>query len=118
MIFRSQCLDTVQYPDAIVALQNLLSEALAICQAGDPALGAALAGFLDLDANMRPGDKPIFQNPAEARLMSYRMFVYAYSEATEIKGHELQAEKLRMCIASLSERLGGSDVSEKPQLHS
>ncbi|MEJ2118075.1 MAG: hypothetical protein P8Y36_09325 [Alphaproteobacteria bacterium] len=41
--------------------------------------------------------------------MSYRMFVYAYSEATEIKGHELQAEKLRMCIASLSERLGGSD---------
>ena len=122
MNFRSQYPDAVQYPDAIVALQNLLSEALAICQAGDPALGAALAGFLDLDAKTRPGDKPIFQSPAEARLMSYRMFVYAYSEAMEIEGHELEAEKLRMCIASLSERLGnsdgGSDISARPQLHS
>ena len=118
MIFRSQLPDTVQCPDAIASLQDLLSEALAICWAGDPALGAALAGFLDLDAKTRPGDKPIFQNPAEARLMSYRMFVYAYSEAMEIKGQELEAEKLRMCIASLSERLGGFHVDEKPQLHS
>jgi len=116
MIFRSQ------YPDDSAALQNLLSEALAVCQAGDPALGAALAGFLDLHAKARPGNKPEFQNPAEARLMSYRMFVYAYREAMEIKGQELEAEKLRMCIASLSERLGssdgGSDASARPQLHS
>jgi hypothetical protein len=111
MIFRPQG------PDAVSPLQDLLSEALAVCHAGDPTLGAALANILDLELKMRPGAKPARQNPAEARLMSFRMLIYAYHEALETEGHEVEAEKLKFCIVSLSEQLGCADAGARP-LHS
>jgi hypothetical protein len=94
------------------AFQNLLGEALALCQAADPQLGADLARLLKVERPSTVVGHAL--QPTAALRTCIRMLTYARVEAHEQVELFHWTEKLEFCIARLADRL----QPEPPRLHS
>ncbi len=101
------------------AFRNLVGEALALCLAADPKLGADMAQLLKIERpaaiQARDGLPPI-----AALSTCFRMLIYAHVEAYETLELSHWVEKLEFCIEQLAERLHPVQVhgSAGPRLHS
>jgi len=102
------------------AVWALIREALAICQAVEPDLGAVLAHFLELESEV--GQPPRWEGDEDAALVTcLRMLVYARADAQVIADRSTVLPRLELCIGCLSEHVQLAwDVSpeEAEALHS
>lgn len=85
------------------AFQNLVSEALALCQAADPQLGAELARLLRMERPPTAVGHAL--QPNAALRTCFRMLTYARVEAEERDELFHWTGKLELCIDQLTDRL-------------
>ncbi len=100
------------------AFQSLVREALALCQAADPHLGAELARLLRMERPSTAAGQAL--DSAAALRTCFRMLTYARVEANGRGELFHWTEKLDLCIEQLADRLRPEQVSGSaaPRLHS
>ena len=101
------------------AVSALIRDALAICQAVEPDLGAALADLLELEFEL--GQPPRWEGSDAAALVTcLRMLVYARADAHALAEASTFLPRLELCIGCLSEhvQLAGGYRQEAEALHS
>jgi hypothetical protein len=100
---------------AAAAVWTLIRDALAICQAVEPDLGAVLAHFLELEPEV--GEPPRWEGDDDAALATcLRMLVYARAEAQIIAERSTVLPRLELCIGCLSEHVQLAwDSSPEPE---
>ena len=106
--------------ETAAALRNLVGEALALCLAADPQLGAELARLLKMDRESAAIGACHEQHPVAALCTCFRMLSYAQVEAYETIELFHWAERLELCMEQVAERLHPAVLSGSaaPRLHS
>jgi hypothetical protein len=101
------------------AISALVRDALAICRAVEPGLGAALADLLELEFEL--GQPPRWEGSDDDALVTcLRMLVYARADAHAFAEGSTFLPRLELCIGCLSEhvQLAWGCGQEAEALHS
>jgi hypothetical protein len=101
----------------MAAFRNLVAEALALCLAADPEVGAELSRLLKMEASAAT-DLGDGQRPEAGLRTCLRMLIYARAEAHETLELLHWEDRLDLCIERLDERLGRISCGGTVLLHS
>jgi hypothetical protein len=99
------------------AFQILIAEALALCRPVEPLLAAALTNLLPMDQTLPFATDSTATLPDRPLIISGRMLLYAYAEASDSPGLSGWREPLETCLQLLADRVQTlyGEAQESPQ---